>query len=537
MKLSSLTLAAALLVTSAPVAWALPPVDEATATKLAGEIDTALGSMIPPTAVGTLKLEGKTEVKPAGSAFTFTLPTVVVDTTAATFRSGAITGTLTPMDDTQYAFVLTLPAGLGTFSDIAGTPVMTAALDSQDIKGVWTPGSDLLPELTANLANVVFNQPQSKVSFGIRAVALAMHSAVDGAGKMSSTFVTTIRNVSVMGPNSNVTVGEIGLRSATAGVDYAAVKAVREEMKAALATATTPAGGGKKLPEILEALSSTGGQYTFAGDLSDFVMNYNTSLIDQAGSWGITKAHFNSEGATPEAGAATISFSLGHEGLTMHPVPSPAVGAVLPTASNLQVDISRIPVAALLKLATDPVGMQAGGEAFEAFRKAMGQAKTELRITNLETKAPSLGAVLSGAFTGDAQARFGIAGSLEGKLTGVDELVTKISQMTQAAAQPTPGTAAPVPQPDPAAQGLLMALSVVQTQGTPVPNVSPSVRRYVFALGPDGSFKLNGVDLGMMLGINAQGAPSSATTPHDMPPPEVNLPPVAAPAAPAASKP
>lgn len=528
MKLAPLTLAAVLLVSSAPVAWALPPVDEATAAKLAGEMDSVLGSLIPPTVAGTMKLEGKTEVKPAGEVFTFTLPTVVVDTVAATFRSGAVTGTLTPTDETHYAFTITLPNNLGTFSDIAGTPVMTAALDSQEIKGVWQPGSDLLPELNANLANVVFSHPQSKVTFGVRALAVALRNAVDGSGKMSSTSMTTIRNISAMGPNSNVTVGEVSFRSATAGVDYAAVKAARAEMRAALSTATSPAGGSEKLPEILEALSSTGGQYTFSGEISDLVMNYNTSVIDQAGSWGITKAHFGSEGSTPEAGVANISFSLGHEGLTMRPVPSAAIGSVLPTESKLRVDISRVPVSPLLKLAMDPVGLQAGGPAFEAFRTALGQAKTEVKLTELETKAPSLGTVLAGALTGNAQAKFGFAGSLEGKLTGVDELVTKISQMTQTAAQAgTPG-AAPVPQEDPAAQGLLMALSVVQTQGTPVPNTSPSVRRYLFELGPEGSFKLNGVDLGMMLGINTQAMPPAAAAPA----PEVNLPPASSEPAP-----
>jgi hypothetical protein len=520
-------LAVALLFSTSQLALALPAIDETTAAKLAQEIDDQLATNL--ASQPGVTIEGKTAVKPEGSAFSFTLPVLSTLVGADTFKSGVITGTLTPLDDSDYRFTVALPAPFATFTDATGAVARTVSVSSHDIKGVWRPEKNFLPELTATLGEVVLKDAQGSQNFSLKSFASALQNTLDEAGKMSGTADMSAHGFVVSAEGNSFSVADLAVKTAVTGVNYNLLRQKQQELAALRDSGATSGVELQQLPGLMEAVALGSGNANFSAQISDIKASFaGVSPAESAGGFAIAKARITSTSETGSGGLANISFGLSHEGLAIAPAPNPSLAVLVPQTSSFNVSLANLPFVELVKLMAEQAILASGVATtkpatpppFDIGKKLtdlLGAAKTELRITNTGFKSPGLVGAVTGGLVARPEAARGVIGLLDAKLTGLDELIAKLGQAAQVAPA---ANGQPQPQPDQAIQGTLMALTMLQMQGQ-LAQGTPSSRTYKFELAGDGSVKLNGAVLGMVPSLSPP--PSAAP---QQPAPDINLPPV-----------
>ncbi len=128
----------------------------------------------------------------------------------------------------------------------------------------------------------------------------------------------------------------------------------------------------------------------------------------------------------------------------------------------------------------------------------LDESRTAFKVNDAKYVSNVLAGGLAGALIANQQAVFGAVGSFDAKVIGLDELLASLSAKTAAGQQANATTEAIAAAQK--AQGTTMMLSMVKTFGRKVPDTKASTFTYKFEIGADGSLKVNGNDMGGLIG-------------------------------------
>lgn len=516
---------ALLLSTTSTLALAAPAPDEATAQKLAGELQSALEARIPPelTAAGfTLTYGGPAKVTVDGDGYLVEMPTIhgtLPGDKQGSFDMGSITGRLTPTDTDAYAFSMTLPTPLATFGN--QDSLITAKLVAQEITGVWKPGSPVLPELHATLGGISLTDAAEATLASLRETKLDSVYTPTAENRVNAEMSGYMAGLSIFDTDSRDKIVSLARAEGTAhsaNVDLKAIEDIQAAMQnmASNPPTDTPEGGlafVNSMAENLKNVLSFG-----AGDakstLTDLVIT-DASGTGAPTVWKLPTASFGATTGMNDDQTHRITFSYAHDRLSVTPTPEDGLGDLLPIKVGFDIDLDKLPLIQLLVAfqstenehpSTDGKGtapdlstrLQAKIDA------VIAQYKPTLSITKILYGAPGIQSLTTGQFVADPAATHYATGTMDTRINNLDAFVAKLGQL---AAPPKAADGQPQPQVSPNLSGVLMAATMLQGFGQ---QAEGGVRTYHLELNADGSAKVNGTDFGALLGMGAGAPPAEA---------------------------
>jgi hypothetical protein len=172
-----------------------------------------------------------------------------------------------------------------------------------------------------------------------------------------------------------------------------------------------------------------------------------------------------------------------HGGLQGSP---PAVPDLVPREAGIRLNLERLPVESLLQAGVTAAleymffgEVGAEGDVLNELRLSLTEARTELRISDGRFEGPRLLLTLAGLLSADAQALWGLSGSIDLSVRGLDALL----QTLQAGAPPAPAN----PQ-RPSFADQLRAFGQLAADG--------QTYHYKFEVNQQGQLLINGQDAG-----------------------------------------
>lgn len=534
-QLTRISLLTSLLLTSvSPLALAAPAPDEATAAQLATKIQASLQTLLPAqltTPDSELAFAGTTKVTVAGDVYALEIPALHAKTSDGSLDVGGITGTLTPTDGPGYNFALTLPTPLATLTKTTSTTTLQVA--RQSLTGVWQPDLGFLPELHVALGDLAVTDATNNRLATIGEAKLDSSFGVNGTEQMGGTATGAVAAITLFNDASHekfLTIDRLEMASRTSDIDATAIRNLRENLQKL--DARDLAQGAPLLMGTLSNLVSSlqGMMGTGEGSFTLTNLAATDSSSKQPTLWKLPTASLGYATGTNPDKTARLSFTYGHDHLSVTPALTGVMADLLPTTVGVGFTLDELPMTELAAVMAEAAATTPGagtksavsppplGEADRAKIEAIiARYKPSLVVDKVLFGAPALQSLSTGRFTANPAASFFVTGALDTKIAGIDALVTKISALASPKAA-APG--APQPQGDPEAQGLLMALSMLQGIGQQAADGS---RTYHFELGADGSAKMNGTDLaallGMSMGMGVGGGAGSAHAPAPQTPP------------------
>lgn len=510
-----------LLGTASPLALAAPLPDEATAAQLSEKIQAGLQTMIAPIAGPGAKLDfvGQTKVTAQGEVYLVEIPAMHATLKDAVADIPAMTGTLTPTDGPGYAFTLNLPAPLLTFSD--ATEALTLQAATRSFTGVWQPGLGSLPEAHIEMGTVSLTNKQNETLMSLTAAKFDNASRIDTANKMSGSASGYVVGLSVFEEkthNQLVKLDRLDMASQNSNVDADAIKALQEQLQKL--NQQESASAPQSLMQMASSLQSVMGD----GQGHIKVTNATFSYYDAnkvPTSWSLPTAMMDFESGHNADGTSRLSFSYGHDKLTVTPALTGVMADVLPSKAGFGFTFDKMPLRELAQaIATNvppappPAPALVDGKPAPAPHPTLLSEATHQQITALLNQykptfsidkilfgSRALQSLTTGLFTANTEAKLHMTGTSDTRIAGLDAFTARLGEMTS----PPANSTTPQPQADPEAQGLLMMLSMLQGMGQ---QAEGGLRTYHFEVGADGSAKLNGTDvaslLGMGMGMNVQ---------------------------------
>lgn len=518
-------------------ASAAPAIDDAGAATLKAVVDEALGFYIElkqKTGEG-LTLAGPVEVTPKGSYYEVKIPGAAIANETATMDLGTVMINATPEDDGDYRASIAVPNQM-TMKDSDGTTRMVIDLGSQKFSGVYNPALGAFTQADAAYDNVVANiTPKADandkakpdpVTITMGSVASQIAMTKDGDA-WSGPQTTTMRNIMLeFGDNktSKLSIGEIIAAVSYNKTDLGAAKKLRDQLRQGLqSNGELPA---KELQKLVE--STMGGMQAIPeSGTSNFTMT-NLALDVPAAKatpgaqpTSVRLARMGSsstlDGMKTDAGTLTSKTTLtglaltGHEGPLLGLIPSEAAfnitAAQVPFKSAMENFSTAINSA--IEAQSGPEGDSAPAQAqaklhmeqaVASLPALLAKAGTTITINDTYTTASDLASTLDGALTAASGAPYIFAGKMTLKLKGIDELITKLQEMSRTSNNPR-------------AAGYAQALIFMQLSGQLAKAADgKSERTYAFELTQDGKVLLNGADMkGMIPQGGVPAAPAPAT--------------------------
>lgn len=538
-QLTRISLLTSLLLTSvSPLALAAPTPDEATAAQLATKIQASLQTLLPAqftTPGSELAFAGTTKVTVAGDVYALEIPALHAKTSDGSVDVGVLTGTLTPTDGPGYTFALTLPTPLAVLTRTTSTTTLQVA--RQSLTGVWQPDLGFLPELHVALGDLAATDKTNNRIATIGEAKLDSSFGVNGTEQMGGTATGSVAAITLFSDTSHekfLTIDRLEMASRTSDVNAEAVRTLRENLQKLNASdlaqgAPLLMGKVSSLVSSLQGVMGTGeGSFTLTN-----LAATDSSSGRQPTLWKLPTASLGYATGTNADKTARLSFTYGHDHLSVTPALTGVRADLLPATVGIGFTLDELPVTELAAVMAEAAATTPGagtksavsppplGDAIRTkIETVITQYKPTLVVDKVLFGAPALQSLSTGRFTANPAASFYVTGALDTKIAGIDALVTKVSALASPKAA-APG--APQPQGDPEAQGLLMALSMLQGIGQQAADGS---RTYHFELGADGSAKMNGTDLaallGMSMGMGAGGGAGSAPAPAPQTPPSAH---------------
>lgn len=511
------------LVLLAPAAFA-QTIDEAGAQKLAQQLTAALKTQT------GFELNGEATVKADGDAYLATLPTLTGKNPDGTLVISPIEMRLTPTTEGVYTFTGKLGTPMATMADEAGVPEASVSATEQSLSGTWdmnpdSPGSSY--NFTASNLTVTKGQDTKLGTIATLAAKNTLLPVVDGKTGGDFNFSLTGLNFSEQQGQSgtfNVTLDKVAASGHTAGVDVKAIAATRDNVKQLNDSAIPTMAEVQKL---LQGFASTPSIGSGQGYVDISLGNLKVNETKPEGSSGVSLGNFalrlDFSEAPEKLNNMLIAYS--HNGLKITGGKPDVTDGVIPSAASFRTEVTNMPIEKLLGLtageaakaldqpAKDISATAVGKDIWAEARKEMAAAKTGITVHDISYTAPALASKSTGSFAASAMSIFGASGKLDTRITGMEELLKAVTDSMNA----PPAHDSNQPEAQSNAGGLMMALSMAQGFGRKVEGQTPSAYDYALELTPEGSFRLNGMDMGAMMGMGQQpsgGAPEPAPVPQ-----------------------
>lgn len=518
-----------LLVAAGPAPAQTMPVGAEGAAAMRAALAEGLRQAFPPAEGGTdFRWAGEPQVTPAGDHYDVALPALTIASPEDTrLEVGSILLKIAPRPDASYAVEATLPASMRLRNGDAPSGSLT--IGRQRFTGIWSAAvenfisADLaFGDLT--LAGTKEDGTKEDGALRIGSLTATQDLRPDGPGTWGGPIAAALSDVALTDPQEGTLLKVGGM---TMESSYGRVSLARLAEFKALAATHAAAGTEPPAAKILPLL---GGMF---GEASVRTRITGLSAGNAEGRIGFNLATFSigMHDLDREASTATLGFQ--GDGLTIEPAPGPK--PFMPERFDVQVSLNRIPNAALgqaiLAMAVLDEREEAGGQkqggqkkdgqntslddARDIIAAAMGkllleassQAGTELRIDRLALDTPATSGSVTGAARVVSSAALSTVGGAEIVLRGLDAAA--------AALKPKPGA-----KPDAEAQQALGIIAMLQAMGQQGKDgAGKDVRTYRIEVTEAGRILLNGADMGALMGMGADAAPTAPTQAQPQPQP------------------
>lgn len=494
------------LVLCAPV-YAHAAVDAAGATALNQQIADSLKNLAP------LTTNGELSVTPDGDAFAVTLPALVAKSSRDDFSVvvAPISLRMVPVSADSYKYTATLPSPFFTVADATGVPRGTATVKEQQISGEWSVTQHLFNSSLAVLKGVTYTDSKANVTVkvaelgAVNQVTPAANNRVNAQGSLNMRNIEVTHADAERGRALQVKIAALGLTNTVTDYDMTALNrlsdGLRDDKNA------TPANIIARFGALMGAPGEggAGGKSEFSVTLTDLLAVGKGQGDARPTEARLALVKLGGTSATDAAGLTHFTAGYEHGGFALTNVSSKIVADLLPASAKFGMSIANLPAGALLQTVADKMSTAADETPRNTARQTiastaaqMEKAGTTFTISHLDFTSRTLAATTQGSLKASTASPVGGVGTVTARLTGVNELLERLSQAMQ---QQPAAEGAPQPQQDPNEGAVMMGLSMMQMFGEPVANATPSALAYRFELAQDGTVLLNGKPMAQTAGL------------------------------------
>lgn len=494
--------------------YAQAAVDDAGAQVLTQQLTESMKSFPP------IQPNGDVVVKPDGDAFAVTLPVLSFKDPEGKFSAvvPSIALRMTPVSETNYKYVATLPSPFLTLNDPTGVPRGNVTAAQQQLTGEWDSKNHVFPNSVSVLRDVRFTDVKEEVTATIAEMGAVNQLAPNASGRIDGNGSFNMRGLHVVftsgrdGRSAQVKLEALGLTSEIRDFDLAAITEVQKEASQLGADpAAKPAEMLSRLGSLLSRIPQNSGSGSTKMSL---VLNGLDVIAGRVADpkpvhIALPLLKLTASSDTGDTKLTNLSMQYEHAGLAASPLPSSVFADLLPVAVKLDGSVANLPLSELARTAGDAVSAamapqdeaaapQAAPAPMDSVNSAlalMDKAQTVIKVNQISYNSKAISTMTRGAIKVSQASPIGAVGIIDTRVNGVAELVEKLGQMMNA-----PASATPQAQPDPMVQNAMMALSMMQMMGQQVPNATPSGLVYKIEFTPTGDIKMNGADLGALAG-------------------------------------
>lgn len=457
----------------------------------------------------TVTWKGAVKVAPSGDHYMVTVPAL---SAKADDKSGLEGGEsffkLRPLAGGTYEVLEGMLPATWNIQDTNGKAGGRISLGGQHLTGIWSPEFETFLRLDFSIKDIKGAPADAdNGAFSIGAVNIRGELTDNGQGRWSGPYTLALSDVRVLEDRETeiLRLGGLALDTRFQNIDLARAAAISKKVDALDALGKVPAkddaAKAARDKEVSKALLDLLGdmQGLVGGFESKFTVTDLTghdfgededdttkiNLKSMSFQWGV-------EGLDTDAG--TVRFAYGHDGFSLKPSPFPK--EFTPATAAMAISVANLPSSQLWQtfrgfLGTvvndgkqaDEVAMLLGPQLLDMLSKA----GAEIRVEAVKVGMPSTSGFLSGSARFNSQAAFGLAGSFDTVLTGIDSAIKALK----------PGKGQKVSKDT---QETLQALTLIQTMGQAgKDSQGRDTRTYKVEMRPDGKFTLNGVDISTLM--------------------------------------
>lgn len=498
---------------------ALAPADRALAqvavdeNRLKAELEAALTRLFPIDPDGMRPVwRGEMEIERAGDFHTVTLPDLSLEFPGSlVFQVGKARMNLRPIDATRQQFNLILPERM-PFIDREGREIGGLSIGGQQLGGVWIPRFLQAVRIEGAWTNLLLDLPGRLTEDG--------NSVRLGIGRLSwQRTLTPDGGENVWSGDERLTADELFVQQADRSGDMRVASLTAEnrlvrfnlanaaaftEITQTLATvqASRAARGGnapqdKADPQALSALERLEALEPIIGDVASEVTLTGVAISDAENrTLMLDRVTYFIDAKGFDDVMSSIELGVRQQGGSQVPPPGPP--DLVPDQAALRLSISRIPNRALWKVIRTGLANAellspriAGSQSTAMLPDVFTSSGMQIELRTGQWRSADLNADLSGAAVFDPEAVHKVILGVELMIDGIDAL----------------GSAIPGDSP---AQGLAVPV-IAMLRGLGQVTMDERGRellRLRFEIDGEGEFRLNGQDVGDMLGPMLGGPPA-----------------------------
>jgi hypothetical protein len=452
----------------------------------------------------------------AGGAMVATVRGMRMLSSEGTWEIGDLVYTLSPVAESTYDVVLTLPATT-SFFDAAGKASGGTSIGSQDLRGTWNLALNLWTDGIADLRALDLQMtPPGKESFAMTIAAITGESRLGSLseGKWGGVSRLAIEGIAFAGDHGELgAIARIDAMTDQRAVDYIffqAMSLARAEFEQRFGA--QPDLGDPEVQEVLQGLTQP--LFALAREraplIGDVGMEITLSGIsgtdpDSGAPLAIARVHFGISARDLDGPSGMVNIAYKHEGLAT--VVDGVMQRYLPADMAFVVALRNLPVedAATMTLEmfesglTDPASFEENAMMALTLmglglQQSMAQAGSSLEIEHVAYVSEALKAHMSGTLVATTASPLGATGTVTLEVEELDAAVAELSAR----------------QDDPDAQEAAMPLAMLQAMGQRIEDGGAVRHVYVVELTPDGRTLLNGNDMGPMMDGMMGGGESMA---------------------------
>jgi len=324
---------------------------------------------------------------------------------------GDVVGRVGRVGDRYYRIGFTLPDRLHGYEAGREQPSeIQIARQSNEL--LWDRDLELMVDVDIVWSGLAIIEPDGRQAGRIDEIAM-VSDMVENGGLWSGPVSLRMRGVDVADSRTgHLKLGEVGLRAQFDKLDMVRYSALSRAVSL----------GEQRPTQTLEAIKGL-----VAGVKLDLFLNDLQVARPNAGTLGLASANYRLGFLGLDRQLALLEMAWMHGGLKGQP---PDVPDLAPRDAQIRFVFDRLPVEMLLRTGVTAgleymlfgeVGTQ--GDVLNELRFSLSEAQTELRIDDGRFEGPNLLLTIAGILGADAQALWGLSGSIGVTVLGLDKLI------------------------------------------------------------------------------------------------------------------
>jgi hypothetical protein len=434
----------------------------------------------------SITFDGEIEVVPADGVYAVTIPPaeIAVDV-GSVLRFDAIEIELAPLDNGWYDATWTLPDTY-TIENARTEESGTITIAGQHGSGVFAPEYETFMELDTALEGIEVLPPREAGSLTIGLAAMVADSVELEDGVYDSVFEFVMEDVAFEGegPEESFDMALMSLEGAVAAIDMdqyiTFVRAFDELTAQAEAGEVEPQSMFGQMAGLVEQTSNLFDAFSF-----DIVVE-DVTVVDaeQTVTIGDSATAISIEGLTGETSTLRVAYDLTDLGID----PAPVEQQFLPQQTTVELAMVGLPNDQLIEVLETFLLMSAETNPDDAMMMATMQLQqavmaggTTLQIEDITVISDLASLEMDGVVEPDPNAAFGVTAEADMVIAGLADLISEMQTM-------------------PEGQDAIPFLTLIQSMGAQATDdEGRQIRTYELVVTAEGTFMLNGTDMGPML--------------------------------------